>query len=139
MVNTIHSLPRGFEQSAVLVGGVGVTDTVYKWGALLRRMYNTTRVGVGVAHGDDNGNDGDNGDGDDTGDDDGGDGDGEDLAVTRLSVFTDNGAFYNPSGRNGPATEATGFLHVPMFVHVCRRGSVRCRKEMNLPTRTPRI
>eukprot|EP01047_Picozoa_sp_COSAG01_P072079 COSAG01_NODE_11366_length_1951_cov_2.083153_1_plen_409_part_00 len=43
IMNTVPTLPRGFQSATVMFGGVGVTDTMAAWGSAMRRYYNTTR------------------------------------------------------------------------------------------------
>lgn len=43
IMNTVPELPAGFESGTVLFGGVGVTDTMAKWGSAMQAWYNTTR------------------------------------------------------------------------------------------------
>ena len=43
IMNTVPELPAGFVSGTVLFGGVGVTDTMAKWGSAMQAWYNTTR------------------------------------------------------------------------------------------------
>eukprot|EP01043_Picozoa_sp_COSAG02_P026678 COSAG02_NODE_1544_length_11996_cov_143.122468_2_plen_651_part_00 len=43
IMNTVRTLPPGFESATVLFGGVGATDTMAAWGSAMQRFYNTTR------------------------------------------------------------------------------------------------
>jgi hypothetical protein len=40
-MNTVPTLPKGFESTTLLLGGVGVTDTMAAWGAAMQAMYKT--------------------------------------------------------------------------------------------------
>ena len=41
---TVESVPAGFQQSFLLFQGQGVTQTIYDWGLLLQKLYETTRL-----------------------------------------------------------------------------------------------
>ena len=67
MSGAVHSLPAGFTHSTILTaGGLGITDGLQRWGATMYKAHNVTTVARRQP----------------------------DIAVSHLSYWTDNGAYY---------------------------------------------